>query len=404
MSRKCLMPFCNVTVNPSGSVAPCCKYNLNKVDNDIDTETLYTKNLEELFFQPSMEKIRQQFLNDEEPEACKACWDEEASGIISIRQHRFNLSRLNSNKSRYAGVIENPKIVSLDLKFSSLCNLKCRICGPYCSSTWLKESLDTGQYHEHTIGIFSSYSQRKFVNKEENFSIFKKLIPNLHVIEFYGGEPFMQPEHKRIMEILEEHPNIADCKLQLYYNTNGTQFDEKALKIWDQMESVYLNISVDDINERFNYQRHPAKWEEVLNNILKYKQNAKENIKLNLYCTVSLYNIFYLDELLKFNSEVMKCSIRFNLLHWPEKMSIKHLPQKLKDHIKNKIDNLDADSLSYIKEENGVQEVVNFMMNNEGSNVELKQFFEVTRKHDTYRTESFEGTFTDYWNMFNECN
>lgn len=402
MSRKCLMPYCNITINPGGDVAPCCKYNLNKVDKDIELLKLFDKNMEELFYQPAMQQIRDQFDNGIEPEACKACWDEEAAGITSIRQHRFNLAKWHRNKDKYVGVMENPKIVTLDLKFSSLCNLKCRICGPYCSSNWLKESLDTNEFHEHTIKIFSSYSERKFNNNEINFEIFKKLVPNLHVIEFYGGEPLMQPEHKRILEILDEYPNIKDYRLELFYNTNGTQFDEKTCEIWDKMGLVELNISVDDINDRFNYQRHPAKWEEVLNNILKYKQNAKENIRLNLYCTVSLYNIFYIDELLKFNSEVMKCSIRFNLLHWPEKMSIKHLPQKLKNHIKNKIDNLDTESLSYVAHGFGVQEVINFMMNNEGSNTELNKFFEITELHDNYRSESFQETFNEYWNMLNE--
>lgn len=402
MSRKCLMPYCNITINPGGDVAPCCKYNLNKVDKDIELLKLFDKNMEELFYQPAMQQIREQFDNGIEPEACKACWDEEAAGITSIRQHRFNLAKWHRNKDKYVGVMENPKIVTLDLKFSSLCNLKCRICGPYCSSNWLKESLDTNEFHEHTIKIFSSYSERKFNNNEINFEIFKKLVPNLHVIEFYGGEPLMQPEHKRILEILDEYPNIKEHRLELFYNTNGTQFDEKTCEIWDKMGLVELNISVDDINDRFNYQRHPAKWEEVLNNILKYKQNAKENIRLNLYCTVSLYNIFYLDELLKFNSEVMKCPIRFNLLHWPEKMSIKHLPQKLKNYIKNKIDNLDNESLSYVAHGFGVQEVINFMMNNEGSNTELNQFFEITQLHDNYRSESFQETFKEYWNMLNE--
>lgn len=402
MSRKCLMPYCNITINPGGDVAPCCKYNLNKVDKDIELLKLFDKNMEELFYQPAMQQIRDQFDNGIEPEACKACWDEEAAGITSIRQHRFNLAKWHRNKDKYVGVMENPKIVTLDLKFSSLCNLKCRICGPYCSSNWLKESLDTNEFHEHTIKIFSSYSERKFNNNEINFEIFKKLVPNLHVIEFYGGEPLMQPEHKRILEILDEYPNIKEHRLELFYNTNGTQFDEKTCEIWDKMGLVELNISVDDINDRFNYQRHPAKWEEVLSNILKYKKNAKENIRLNLYCTVSLYNIFYLDELLKFNSEVMKCSIRFNLLHWPEKMSIKHLPQKLKNHIKNKIDNLDTESLSYVAHGFGVQEVINFMMNNEGSNTELNKFFEITELHDNYRSESFQETFNEYWNMLNE--
>lgn len=407
MARKCLFPFSNLTINPTGSVAPCCKFDIyhpDKANTPLEQETLYTKNLEELFYQPAMESIRQDFLNGREPEGCRACWDEEAAGITSMRQHRENLARWNSHKEKYASRYEDPKIVSLDLKFSSLCNLKCRICGPYCSSTWLKESLDTGDYHEHTIKIFSKYSERKFINKEENFDIFKKLLPNLHILEFYGGEPLMQPEHGRIMSILESYPNVEDLKLELFYNTNGTIFDEKVVNVWNKMGLVELNISLDDIGDRFEYQRHPAKWLEVLENIKKFKTHCNENVKINLYCTVSLYNIFYIDEFIKYNKDHLKLSLRFNLLHWPEYMSIKHLPQGVKNIIKSKIDLLTNEDLSYINKHFGIQEVVNFMMNNHRSDEEFKKFMLTTEKHDQYRSQSFSDIFLEYGILLNETN
>jgi molybdenum cofactor biosynthesis enzyme MoaA len=398
------MPFSNITVNPSGSVAPCCKYNLNKTDSSIDGETLYTKNLQELFYQPAMEKIRQEFLNDREPEGCKACWDEEGNNITSIREHRFNLAKWHNNKERFVGVFEDPKIVTLDLKFSTLCNLKCRICGPYCSSNWLKESLDTGEFHEHTIKIFSNYSQRKFADKEENFDIFQKLIPNLHTIEFHGGEPLMQPEHKKIMKILDSYPNIEDYKLDLFYNTNGTQYDPEIFSVWSKMGVVELNISIDDIFDRFEYQRHPAKWNEVLTNIKNYRDNCSKNVNLSLYCTVNLYNIFYIDELIKFNANNLKCKLKFNLLHWPDKMCIKHLPLNIKHIIRDKIQALDAYSLSFVLKHFNIKEIISFMLDNEGSSADLSEFIKITNLHDNYRNESFAYTFFEYWNLLNDAN
>lgn len=403
MGRKCLMPFCNVTVNPTGSVAPCCKYNLNKVDDSIEKVTLYEKNLEELFHQPAMQDIRNQFLKGVEPEGCKACWDEESAGITSIRQHRFNLAEWSISKDKYDGVIDNPQIVTMDLKFSSLCNLKCRICGPYCSSNWLKESLDTGQYHEHTIKIFSGYAERKFVNREENFEIFRRLIPQLHIIEFYGGEPLMQPEHKKIMDILDSYPGIENHKLELFYNTNGTMYSDQLKKVWSKMELVELNISIDDVAERFEYQRHPAKWADVCSNIEKYKE-VGNNLRLNLYCTVSLYNIFYIDELIKFNAEQLKCNIRFNLLHWPDAMSIKHLPDGIKNIVKDKINNLSEAELVYIDQGFGINAVVNYMLNTAQDTNALGEFIKTTNVHDEYRNERFNQIFPEYWSLLSEAN
>jgi len=266
----------------------------------------------------------------------------------------------------------------------------------------LKESLDTGEFHEHTINIFSGYSQRKFVNKEENFAIFEKLIPNLHIIEFYGGEPFMQPEHKKIIQILDNYPDIHKYNLELFYNTNGTHYDPELTKVWDKMGLVEFNISVDDIGERFEYQRHPAKWDEVVKNINLYQTNAKKNLRLGLYCTVSLYNIFYIDEFLRFNRENFQAEIRFNLLHWPNKMSIKNLPTNVKKIINSKIESIDPKDLVFISSKFGLKEIIDFMNNNDASEDEFKNFLAVTELHDQYRKESFKKTFHEYWRLFND--
>lgn len=405
MSRKCLFPFSNVVLNPSGSVSPCCKYNLNKVDTEIDVETLHNKNIKELFYQPAMEKIRNDFLNGVEPEACKACWDEEAAGITSLRQHRDNVARWHlAKRDNYPIRYQDPKIITMDLKFSSLCNLKCRICGPYCSSNWLKESQDTGEFHEHTIKIFGKYAERKFIKHEVNFDIFKELIPDLHIIEFYGGEPLMQPEHARIMDMLNNYPNIKKLGIELFYNTNGTIYDESISEVWDKMSLVEFNISLDDIGPRFEYQRHPAKWSEVIDNIKKYQDKAKDNVKISLYTTISMYNIFYIDELIKFNADNLKLNLKFNLLHWPDKMSIKNLPTNIKNIIKNKVESLDTHSLSYVQNIFGIKEVVSFMLDNEGSIDDLADFIKVTNLHDEYRNESFATTFPEYWSLLNEPN
>lgn len=405
MSRKCLFPFSNIVLNPSGSVSPCCKYNLNKVDTEIDVETLHDKTIKELFYQPAMEKIRNDFLNGIEPEACKACWDEESAGITSLRQHRDNVARWHLHKgANYPVRYADPKIITMDLKFSSLCNLKCRICGPYCSSNWLKESQDTGEFHEHTIKIFGKYAERKFIKNEINFETFKELIPDLHIIEFYGGEPLMQPEHARIMEILYNYPDIKKLDIELFYNTNGTIYDDSVFDVWDKMALVEFNISLDDIGPRFEYQRHPAKWNEVVNNIKRYQANVKSNVSMSLYCTVSMYNIFYIDELIKFNADNFKLNLKFNLLHWPDKMSIKNLPTDLKHLIKDKIERLDEHSLSYVQKIFGINEVVSFMLDNEGSADELAEFIKVTNLHDDYRNESFATTFLEYWTLLNDSN
>ena len=308
------------------------------------------------------------------------------------------------HKPKYKDKFDDPNIITLDFKFSSLCNLKCRICGPYCSSNWLKESLETNQYHEHTIKIFSKYAERKFINKPENFEIFKKLLPNLHIVEFYGGEPLMQPEHKIIMNIIKEYVDEQPIGLELFYNTNGTHYDEEAAEVWKKLYAVEINISLDDIGDRFEYQRYPAKWDDVCVNLSKYKALSGDLLRASLYCTVSLYNIFYIDQLIKYNNENLKMLIRFNLLHWPPSMSIKNLPDNIKQVIATKIKSLTAEDLKYLDNPGDLESIVNFMMTNPMNEQEYNEFLTTTKKHDDYREQSFENTFPEFWSMLNDNN
>jgi hypothetical protein len=139
----------------------------------------------------------------------------------------------------------------------------------------------------------------------------------------------------------------------------------------------------------------------VLGNIARYKANCGSNVRINLYTTVSLYNIFYIDKLIKFNAETLKLPMRFNLLHFPDKMSIKNLPLDIKNLIKNKIDNISDFHKQYIDELFGIDAVVNFMMTTEQSEEQYNEFVKTTQLHDDYREQSFKETFIEYWRLLN---
>lgn len=407
--RFCGYPFLNLVINPMGHATPCCKYNLNHLDTEIVKETIKTRNFSELFYQPAMENIRNQFRRGIEPEGCKICLDEENHMPTGMREHKNNFIKIwAEHKPVVRDIVKNPKILSLDFKFSSLCNLKCRVCGPYCSSNWLKESLDTNQYHEHTIKIFSSYAERKFFKDDENFKILKEIMPDIHFMEFYGGEPLMQPEHNRVMDIVDSLSPYDKRDLVLVYNTNGTIYDQRIVDIWNKTPLVLLKFSIDDIAERFEYQRYPASWNEVVTNILKYKKNCnqiqytstgnidvptkKTGVEMRLYCTVSLYNVFYLDELIEYNRTHIKLPIDFNLVHWPECMSIANMPKNVKEQVYQKLKNIERDE--YIN--NSLDGVLSVLEDSNSDEIKFNEFLERTKIHDEYRGQSFETVFPEF--------
>ena len=113
-------------------------------------------------------------------------------------------------------------------------------------------------------------------------------------------------------------------------------------------------------------------------------------------------NIFYVDEFIKYNAEKFKLPLRFNLVHYPETMSIKNLPDKIKSIVLSKINNLSKEELSYIEKGFHIDNILNFMLESSTNNFE--KFLETTNKHDAYRNQLFKKTFLEYWNALNENN
>jgi hypothetical protein len=57
-----------------------------------------------------------------------------------------------------------------------------------------------------------------------------------------------------------------------------------------QFQLVQVDFSIDDIGERFEYQRYPAKWNEVTDNLQWYIDNAPHNCMFAVNTTVSILN------------------------------------------------------------------------------------------------------------------
>jgi len=398
----CLYPFSNFQLDPDGRARPCCKYKVGDASWQNDVPKLPNVNIDELWHQPEYQKLRDSFLRGERPTGCKACWDEEDAGITSMR-----LTREQGGKqfpyATFFKHIPSPSPKSLDLKLSNLCNLKCRICTPFLSTQWIKEIKDLGIGDMGSMESFTNNSKEKFMGNPQNEQIVRQWAPEIDTVEFYGGEPLMQQEHDRILKIMHDagKPELTG----LYYNTNSTICKESLFELWKPFKEVFINFSVDDIAERFEYQRHNAKWLETLANITQYQEySAKHgvNMTLSLYVTVGILNVFYLKEFMA-EMEPTGINIILNMVHYPHHYSIVNLPPKVKDIVREKllsIQNITTLNLTGPTIDN----IVNFMYGHEWDPKLLKVFFTKTAIHDAYRKESFEKTFPEFNVILSEYN
>jgi MoaA/NifB/PqqE/SkfB family radical SAM enzyme len=154
-------------------------------------------------------------------------------------------------------------------------------------------------------------------------------------MQFAGGEPLMIPHH---FSVLEKAVDLDYAKqITLRYNTNGTQYPESVLDKWKKFEMVNLDISVDDIGKRFEYQRNGSSWQQVLENCKKFNLQRRSNFKTQITTTVSILNVYYLPEICAWIKSENFDSWWLNLLHFPKTFSITNMTPGAKKLVLEKL-------------------------------------------------------------------
>ncbi len=388
----CLYPFQSMNLDPDGSVRPCCKFNVSTNEwHDITNKTP-TMSIDQLFNQPWIQELREEFLAGGRPKACKACWDEEAAGMTSMRLSLDNAGR-KSPLTTIMSYIDQPSPKFLDLKLSSICNLKCRICNGYLSTRWLEESTKLGLLDDFKIRQYKNNAREKFIENPHNLEIIKEWAKTLENIQFYGGEPLLQTEHDIILKTIIETGHAG--KIEIWYNTNTTICNKELFELWKHFKCVNLSLSIDDINERAEYERHPIKWSTTEENVKKFVEYQSEfNVRVNcqIVTTVSVFNVLYLDELFEWNKTHQNLTFILNMVHFPTHFSIKNFPESFKAAARAKLESYKKYNYMLRNNSPTFDNLISYL--EAPADPELISIFrDSIQVHDEFRKEEFNKTF-----------
>jgi hypothetical protein len=102
---------------------------------------------------------------------------------------------------------------------------------------------------------------------------------------------------------------------------------------------VEIAFSIDDIGQRFEYQRSNAVWSEVLANLDRFRdlRRAHANIKLQCCSTVNVFNVFYLEELAHWIDQQAFDFVYWNMMHEAYYFCINTLPESAKQVITQRL-------------------------------------------------------------------
>jgi MoaA/NifB/PqqE/SkfB family radical SAM enzyme len=276
----CYSPWTNIDVSPDGALSPCCKYQhtTDSVRFNIKHHTI-----EEYKNSEYLANIKQSFANQQWPTGCERCRIEEENNIKSKRQLDYNRW-----KHYYRQIdLELTGFITASIAFGNTCNLSCITCSPQSSSRWQQEY--EAIYNKKILPLH--FYKQNFVDD------FSKQAPDIIHVDIPGGEPFLSGvrEQKALLEHYIQTGRAPD--ISLHYTTNATMYpDDTWWKLWNHFKEIDLQISVDGIENRLEYIRYPAQWQQVERNIRRYVQCKESNFRLSVSHTVSAYNIYYLDE------------------------------------------------------------------------------------------------------------
>lgn len=329
--KFCVLPWVSLETSPIGTVRPCCLAEDEIVDSDSVKFNLATADLQAVQHSEYMYRLRQSFLAGERPATCRKCWAEEDAGRTSKRMH--TLDRLKHMISDQEWTHHPRPLMFLDLKLGNICNLKCRICGSWSSSAFATEELAHISDSTARKSSFHYQMLRQGAWPRENRTFWNQIdamLDQIRYIEFTGGEPFMIQEHFDMLQGIVDR-GIAH-QVEIHYNTNGTQWPKGAETIWQHFRTVEIAFSIDDLGERFEYQRTNAVWSQVYENLERFRDLRQQhsNILLQVCSTVNIFNVWHLEGLAHWIDMQAFDFIYWNMLHEARHFSISALPESAK--------------------------------------------------------------------------
>lgn len=337
----CMAPWVHTHIWPNGDVYPCCMSDTNmpvanyKQDGDLKISWNSEK----------YKELRANMLAGKESKECNRCYEQEQYGKYNLRMqlnddfaHRYDLVE----QTQPDGHLDNLELLYLDIRFSNICNLMCRTCGPDLSSQWgvAVAAKYPDRKQPALIRIESSSKNREFWDDLSQY------IENVERIYFAGGEPLLMQEHYNMLNYLTEREKF---NIKIYYNTNFSTLDYKNISVldyWKKFNQIVVCASLDGSHEKGELIRKGLEWDKVIENRKRMIEECP-HVRFILAPTVSVFNA---DHVLDFYEEwlelglVEKYDIQFNVLLFPNAYRIELLPDDVKSRIVDRIDRMIEDA------------------------------------------------------------
>lgn len=368
-------------INADGSALPCCIGNYRNSLGNVQDSTV-----EEIWNNEEYKKLRYNMINGIRSPHCEHCYISEDSSGNSPRQDfnkKFEKYEFLKEFTHQDGYLEKMDLKYLDIRWSNICNLKCRTCCSTFSSSWAKEDGDKNVYI--------------FAGGNSNDELYRQFEPHFTSVEefyFAGGEPLLTDKH---YDILERLIDLGKTNVKLRYNTNLTKLkfkNKNVLDLWKYFENVEIFASLDHYGTKAEYIREGTNWKRIEENIKEIKE-VTPHVALNTNTVVSVLNVFTITDFFEYMIEnniagnnyepTMYCLIE------PEFYSFSVLNDNLKQKI---IDKLRKRNFGRTVNDR-IDDVILNLENTKFDKQLRNEFLKQTALYDKKRNRDFWSTFPE---------
>jgi sulfatase maturation enzyme AslB (radical SAM superfamily) len=383
----CMYPWVHLHAWPTGQAFPCCM-----ADQAGQVGNCRTQTLKEIWNDTPMKQLRKDMLSETPNAACTRCYEQEQAGFFSGRKsankHQGHLVGrvLETNPD---GSLDRFEMTYWDIRFSNLCNLRCRSCGYIFSSQWHQDQArlvgnDWGK--KNSVLLYAG---------QHKTSMWEQLIPHLDYVEqiyFAGGEPLLMEEHYNILDELDRRQRY---NVRLIYNTNFTEIKLKQRTVfdyWRKFDSVAVGASLDAMGARAEYIRKGTKWDEIERN-RELMLEICPQVDFYVSPTLSIMNAWHIPDFHRNWVEhgyIKPQDLNVNILQDPEHYRIDIAPTAYKQALQEKFEQ----HLEWLRPQDrlnrataGFESAIVFMNATDNTHL-IDQFWNKTAELDAIRKEN----------------
>lgn len=310
-SNFCPVPWKQFASTTDGYQRTCCTMSLQKkellglgvpenvLDNCKDLEDGYyifdkgeklkvIDGINRYISSDSTRNIKSMFSRNMTPYQCRCYFTEKINPEDSRRINYLRYYNIhNDNDVENFLKIQNHDIDYYDIRLGNVCNLQCLMCSGIFSNQLYEESIYRDGGNSTSIEgileikkinntlVYDKELEKKIFNwADEDFfnNLEKTVVEDLtknknKIITFYmiGGEPLLNDPHFKFLNKMVELGLSKNIKLE--YNTNLIALTDEIINLWKHFHKMVLAISIDDIEDRYEYIRYPGKWSKIQSNL-----------------------------------------------------------------------------------------------------------------------------------------